>query len=139
MPKLNTTVKSVRIDNGSLNELEQRLGGKTINAWLNEKIEEEISGKPIEKQPECVSEYGISSEVLSEINEMVTLMGGTAGEFIEDVKNKLVEGIICSENGKIAGLPTIDTTRFEEVCHDKCLDPQTVLEKATKAVERGTL
>ena len=45
MPKLNSTVKSVRLDNDILAELEKRLGGKTYNAWLNEKIAEEL-GKP---------------------------------------------------------------------------------------------
>ena len=42
MPKANTTVKSVRIDNDKLEALEKMLDGKTINAWLNERIEEAV-------------------------------------------------------------------------------------------------
>lgn len=45
MPKLNTTVKAVRVDNDKLAELERRLNGQTINSWLNEQIDAFLEGK----------------------------------------------------------------------------------------------
>lgn len=45
MPKLNTTVKAVRIDNDKLEELEKKLKGQTINSWLNGQIENFIKGE----------------------------------------------------------------------------------------------
>jgi len=50
MPKANTTVKSVRIDNDTLAALEGLLDGQSINSWLNEKIEEAV-GLPSKRKP----------------------------------------------------------------------------------------
>ena len=143
MPKLNTTVKAVRIDNEKLAELENRLGGQTINSWLNEKITEYLGGKPIKSDEKTGASpkypYGIKGENIEELNSMAMFMGGTVGEMIRLFLEAVSDGTIAYQNGRYVGTPDLELDNFKEACHEMGVDAQKVLDKATQGVRRGTL
>lgn len=130
MPKVNSTVKSVRIDNATLSELERRLGGQSINSWLNEQIESYLSGgKPhIEK-----------NTALMDIEQMASLSGMRLDEVIEEIDRLMNEGVLQLHRERITVEKPAWVERFEEACHEKCLDVEKVVENAIKAIQRGTL
>lgn len=136
MPKLNSTVKAVRIDNEKLAELEERLGGQTINSWLNEKISEYLGGKPIKSSEKSEASPNRDME---EIESMARYFGITAENLLKMVCDGLGEGELSVENGKIVGKPAIDLENYLDACHEVGADPQKVLDKATQGVRRGTL
>ena len=136
MPKLNTTVKAVRIDNDKLAELEQKLAGRSINSWLNEKITEFIEGKPL--KTEKILEASPNRD-MEEIESMARYFGITAENLLKMVCDGLGEGELSVENGKIVGKPMIDLENYLDACHEVGADPQKVLDKATQGVRRGTL
>ena len=141
MPKLNTTVKSVRIDNDKLAELEGRLGGKTINAWLNEQIECYLSGEKGGKgvNPQKNSEKtGLTpNKDLEEIESMAKFFGMDGGELLKGVCAGLMDGNLTVENGKVVGVPEVNLDNFKEACHEKGIDLQKALDKATQSIRRG--
>lgn len=138
MPKLNTTVKSVRIDNDKLELLEKRLGGRSINSWLNEQIAEYLAGKPenSEKNVSLTAKYGINEDDLAEMDSMRMFMGGSVGVMIRGITEALCEGRILYENGRFIGMPEIDLDEFKEACRDIGMKPEEVLEKATQNIRR---
>lgn len=122
MPKLNTTVKSVRIDNNVLEELEKKLNGRTFNSWLNEKINESVEGKPV-KSP--------FSENLS---EMIAYYKISEKEFLAQIEGLVQDGTITCEKGKLLlyddyGLPT-----YLEICKERKIDPKTMIDKITDSL-----
>ena len=141
MPKLNTTVKSVRIDNDKLADLEGRLGGKTINAWLNEQIECYLSGEKGDKgvNPQKNTEKsGLTpNKDLEEIDSMAKFFGMDGGELLKGVCAGLMDGNLTVENGKVVGIPEVNLDNFKEACHEKGIDLQKALDKATQSIRRG--
>jgi hypothetical protein len=132
MPKLNTTVKSVRIDNDKLATLERMLGERSINSWMNEKIEEMVAGKPkAEGLP-----YGINQSDLEDLDTMAAFCGGSVGAMIHLLDEGMNDGSLYIEGGRIVGRPLIDLDGFLEACHDAGADPQKVLDKAAKGIGR---
>ena len=75
MPKLNTTVKSVRVDNEKIDELEKRLNGQTFNSWLNDVIDDYLNG----------SSGTFSSKNGRDLLEMLSCFKKSESEFIDDV------------------------------------------------------
>lgn len=136
MPKLNTTVKSVRIDNDKLEVLEQRLGNKSINAWLNEQIAGFVEGKPTEI-PEKIE--ASPNKDLKEIESMASFFGVTTEDLLKGVCDGLTDGNLTIEKGKVVGVPDIELDRFKEVCHDVNQDPQEMLDKVTGLIEKGRI
>jgi len=115
MPKLNTTVKAVRIDNDKLAEIESRLAGQTFNAWFNEIIDNFLGGKkpmPSEGKPHIPKE-------LEEIEGMVAFSGLTMKQFWDDIAVKLNDGVLMftSIGTEVAGEPW--TEDFKDICHDR--------------------
>ena len=141
MPKLNTTVKSVRIDNDKLAELETRLGGKTINAWLNEQIECYLSGEKVDRgvNPQKNSEKsGLTpNKDLEEIESMAKFFGMTGGEMLKGVCEGLMDGNLTVENGKVVGVPEIDLENLKEACHERGIGMQEAIDKTVKSLRSG--
>lgn len=137
MPKLNTTVKSVRIENEKLAELERRLAGRSINSWLNEAITEFLEGKP-RVNPELP--YNIDIKDLDDMSTMSGFVGGNMRIMIHLLDIGLNEGVFEVRDGKlIAHDLTLRTEDFKGVCHDMGLDCQKVLDEATKKLRKGIL
>lgn len=128
MPKLNTTVKSVRIDNDKLEELERRLGSQSINSWLNDQIEAFLSGKPEKTEGKTVAYV--------EIEEMVTFCGLTMDRFWEDIADKLTSGVLMFEDGGTRVELPKWAEDFRDACHDMCIPVEKAVENAIKAMKK---
>ena len=147
MPKLNTTVKSVRIDNDKLAELEDRLGGKTINAWLNEQIECYLFGekgdkgvnpqKKSEKTELSLNKWGIDEKILEDMATMIPFMGESVAEMIRLMDAALNEGMITYENGRYIGTPEIYLDDLKEACHERGIGMQEAIDKTVKNLRSG--
>ena len=141
MPKLNTTVKSVRIDNDKLADLEGRLSGKTINAWLNEQIECYLSGEKGDKgvNPQKISEKsGLTpNKDLEEIESMAKFFGMDGSDLLKGVCDGLMDGNLTVENGKVVGIPKIDLDSLEEACHERGIGMQEAIDKTVKNLRSG--
>ena len=131
MPKLNTTVKSVRIDNDKLEELEKRLGGRSINSWLNEQIVEYLTGKPQKTEKNLFPEGAVK-----EIGLMANYFGVGVDELFDAIFTGLEEGYLSMENGKVIGVPEIDLDEFKEACKDIGAEPEAVLKKAVASLRK---
>ena len=137
MPKLNTTVKAVRIDNDKLAELERSLGGQSINSWLNEKITEHLAGKPVVMGTVSGElPYGIQRETLDDLATMCSFMGGNLNTMLSLFDEAANTGEIYFENGRLMGKPPINLDKFLEACREVGADPQKVLDKATAGIRR---
>lgn len=142
MPKLNTTVKSVRIDNNKLAELEKRLGGQSINSWLNERIEEylstknhgDISGKPQNSEKNS----GLKPDKrLEEIEAMAKYFGMTSEMVLQGIYDGLNEGYLTVDGGKIVGVPEIDLTELEEASRERNMTVESVIDRTIKSLRSG--
>lgn len=135
MPKLNSTVKSVRIDNIKLAELEEKIGEKSINAWLNECIERFLSGEEVgmpQYNPNAKSKYAIDEAVLDDLATMQSFAGGSVGEMIRRFDEALNAGLIVCEGGQFKGMPEIYLDDFKDKCRDLNIDPQKAIDKWVK-------
>ena len=141
MPKLNTTVKSVRIDNDKLAELEGRLGNKTINAWLNEQIECYLSGgkgnEGVNPQKKSEKSGLTPNKDLEEIDSMAKFFGMDGGELLKGVCAGLMDGNLTVENGKVVGVPEVNLENLEEACHDRGIGMQEAIDKTVKNLRSG--
>ena len=155
MPKLNSTVKSVRIDNEKLAELENKIGEKSINAWLNECIERFLSGEEVglpshgskdgisdtekeglpRNQAKPESKYHIDEDILDDLATMQTFAGGSVGEMIRRFDEALNNGSIICEDGKFRGVPEIYLGDFKEKCREMNIEPQKALDKWVKEMK----
>lgn len=131
MPKLNTTVKSVRIENEKLGELEKRLAGRSINSWLNEQITEFLGGKPVKIGCE------LSPETMGSINEMLGFSGMTFDDLLKDINEKLESGELMLDEGCTRVQMPAWAEEFEEACHDLCIPVEKAAESAIKALKKG--
>ena len=131
MPKLNTTVKSVRIENEKLVELEKRLAGRSINSWLNEQITEFLGGKPAKIGCE------LSSETMGSIREMLGFSGMTFDDLLKDINEKLESGELMLDEGCTRVQMPAWAEAFEEACHDLCIPVEKAAENAIKALKKG--
>ena len=132
MPKLNTTVKAVRIDNEKLAALEKMLCGRSINSWMNEKIDESLGGKPEISRGTPL--YGLDEEILKDLDTMARFGGGSVGEIVRMLDEGLNNGSLILGANRIEGKPPINLDRFLERCREVGADPQKVLDKATGGI-----
>ena len=129
MPKLNTTVKAVRIDNDKLAELEKRLAGRSINSWMNEQISLYLENKsPMAKE-------GRPTFDTAELDGMASCLGISGNELLHQVVEGLSEGTLTVSEGKVRGYtPWVE--EFEDVCHDLCIPVEKAVERAIKDLRR---
>ena len=132
MPKLNTTVKSVRIDNDILSELESRIDC-SFNSWLNSVIADYIGGKPQNqtKSDDTPSDYdGVNPRILANIKQMCPFLGTSFSGMMEMLSNGLDDGSLSVVDGRLKGETEVNLDGFYEVCHEKNLDLQKAIDKA---------
>lgn len=134
MPKLNTTVKAVRVDNDKLAELEKRLCGQTINSWLNEQIDTFLE----KKTPNKPSKSDVFSVVPKEVMENIVSMsdfcdGGLAG--LMTALNGMLEDGILDTDLSIHRDEWI--VKFEDFCREKGMPVEKVADKAIAVLKRG--
>ena len=130
MPKLNTTVKAVRIDNDILERLERRLEGKSFNAWMNEQIVSCLDSQKTD------AKVGKPLFDMTELEDMAGCFGMSGEELLHGVVEGLNDGVLTVENGAVKGYtPWAD--EFEAVCHDLCIPVEKAAENAIKALRNG--
>lgn len=142
MPKLNTTVKSVRIDNDVWEELNERLDC-TFNEWANGVITDFLEGKPLipngknnsESEPEgkpleADNERLIEPGDYENLRQMGCFLGYTPKEMVHLMADGLENGTVTIRDGKIVGQTELNLDALEEVCHEKGLDLQKAIDKA---------
>ena len=141
MPKKNSTVKAVRIDNDKLAELEGKLGEQTINSWLNEQIEKFLSAgrnEPKGVNPSKNSQKSSESPYLEEIEEMVRVSGMTMEEFYRDLDELMIEGTI-DMSGKLSVKLPEWAEEITETCRDCGIRVEEAMAKAAKALRKGII
>ena len=132
MPKLNTTVKAVRIDNDVLERFEEKLKGRSVSSWLNEQILAFVDGNSQNNDVKTGKPLSDSDE----LEEMAVCFGMTGEEMLHSLVESLNEGLVTMDKGKIVGyLPWAD--EFAEVCHDLCIPVEKAAEGAIKALKNG--
>jgi len=132
MPKLNTTVKAVRVDNDVLERFERKLEGRSVSSWLNEQIAAFVDGVSLNNDAETGKPLSDSEE----LEEMAVCFGMTGEEMLHSLVESLNEGIVTMDKGKVVGyLPWAD--EFESVCHDLCIPVEKAAEGAIKALKNG--
>jgi len=145
MPKANSTVKAVRIDNDILAEFEQKLAGQSINSWLNEQIEGYVRGTQINKtDPKGVnpqkSEKSLSATPLNEeIEEMLSVSGLSVEKFLDDLTEMMNDGSFDLSGGRLSIVYPSYISEFEETCHDCGIPVEDAMKKAAKALRRGSI
>lgn len=136
MPKLNTTVKSVRIDNDTLSELENRIDG-TFNSWLNGVIEDYLkSEKP--KKPDSMGVYPtIDKPIADNLSQMAVFMGTDLSGLVSALNDGLEDGSLSYEDGRLVGQSELKMDRFYEICHDRNLERQKAFDRLVNMLERS--
>lgn len=142
MPKLNTTVKSVRIDNEVWEELNERLDC-TFNEWANGVITDFLEGKPLipngkvnsESEPEgkpfeVDDECTIDPADYENLRQMGSFLGYTPREMVHMLAVGLEKGTVTIRDGQIVGQTDLNLDALEEVCHEKGLEMQKAIDKA---------
>ena len=142
MPKKNSTVKAVRIDNDILAELEAKLGERTINSWLNEQIEGYVRGsenEPKQVNPQNFENSRSASPELRDIEQMVSLSGLTMDDFYTQIDGLMNEGSFNLAGGKISINYPDWFNDFVETCHDCSVPVEEAIKRATKALRKGSI
>ena len=124
MPKLNTTVKSVRVDNEKIDELEKRLNGQTFNSWLNEVIDDYLNG----------SSGTFSSKNGRDLLEMLSCFKKSESEFIDDIHELMENGTLTYENGRLTIDLGFDYQAFLDFCQKRKANPATVWKNLGKEI-----
>ena len=132
MPKLNTTVKAVRIDNDKLAELTKRLGSQTINSWLNNQIDCYLENKSEQK----VVNPDIAPDVWENIVSMADFCEGGLNGLLLAVNKMLEDGILDTD---LRVHKEKWAENFEETCHELGLPVEKAAESAIKALKKGGL
>ena len=139
MPKLNSTVKSVRLDNDVLAELEKRLNGKSYNAWLNEKIAEEL-GKPNKTiETVQVNDINTSSDAFQDLKSMTDYFGITMDSLMEMFDVALNEGSVVLNDGKLESVMPVWAEKLSDACHELGYDVEKIVDSAVKSLGKGML
>ncbi len=129
MPKLNSTVKAVRVDNDKLAELERRLGDRSINSWMNEQISVYLGSAD---EGENISEWK------ADLDAMLELSGIGFDEFMDVIYGWVCDGTIDLTDGvKVSEASWV--TDLRETCHDLCIPVEKAVESACKALRKGLI
>ena len=133
MPTIGSITKTIRINAEDLRVFEEIMADGT--SWSGA-VHQLCSGT--HSAPTGIVPEGVSADDWEEIMSMVSFMGGKRTYF-HLIREAMTEGRIVYENGKLTLFGDLETEEFKEMCREKGLDPQTVLNKATQSVKRGWL
>ena len=148
MASSKTVAKGIRISNESA----EYFSGKPLNRMVEGLMELLESGQvqfdgenlsvhdEIVKPAESVhSENSCDLPSLKDLRSMANCFGITVDDLLGMIDEGLNEGTILIEGGRVISSMPHWVERFNEVCRDKCLDPDKIGESAVKALERGQL
>ena len=136
MPKLNTTVKAVRVDNEVLEKFEEKLKGQSVSSWLNQQIEDFVDDSARFSQ-NSGSKTGKPVSDMGKLDEMAMCFGVSSEEMLSKVVEALENGEFTFVGGKIVAVEEPWVDAFRETCHDLCIPVEKACESAIKALRRG--
>ena len=131
MPTIGSVTKTIRIAPRDLEVINGLMADGTIWSGAIHKLCEGVPTKISEKS-------GLTpNEDLEEIDSMAKFFGMDGGELLKGVCDGLMDGNLTVENGKVVGVPEVNLDNFKEACHEKGIDLQKALDKATQSIRRG--
>ena len=131
MPTIGSVTKTIRIAPRDLEVINGLMADGTIWSGAIHKLCEGVPTKISEKS-------GLTpNKDLEEIDSMAKFFGMDGGELLKGVCDGLMDGNLTVENGKVVGVPEVNLDNFKEACHEKGIDLQKALDKATQSIRRG--
>ena len=131
MPTIGSVTKTVRIAPRDLEVINALMADGTSWSGAIHKLCEGVPTKISEKS-------GLTpNKDLEEIDSMAKFFGMDGGELLKGVCDGLMDGNLTVENGKVVGVPEANLDNFKEACHEKGIDLQKALDKATQSIRRG--
>ena len=131
MPTIGSVTKTVRIAPRDLEVINALMADGTSWSGAIHKLCEGVPTKISEKS-------GLTpNKDLEEIDSMAKFFGMDGGELLKGVCDGLMDGNLTVENGKVVGVPEINLDNFKDACHEKGIDLQKALDKATQSIRRG--
>lgn len=131
MPTIGSVTKTVRIAPRDLEVINALMADGTSWSGAIHKLCEGVPAKISEKS-------GLTpNKDLEEIDSMAKFFGMDGGELLKGVCDGLMDGNLTVENGKVVGVPEVNLDNFKEACHEKGIDLQKALDKATQSIRRG--
>lgn len=145
MPTIGSVTKTIRINPKDLEVIEGLMkDGTTWSGAIHKLCEGNVphteslkTSKGVPKSSPIPSEgVPLSDKLIGQIEYMCSFFKIDAETFLKEVCKGMETGKIGYENG-LKTYGTLDTGRFEEACHDKGVDAEKMLEKATQMVWRS--
>ena len=145
MPTIGSVTKTIRINPKDLEVIEELMkDGTTWSGAIHKLCEGNVphaesleTAKGVPEKPSVSSEgVPLSKEIVKQIEEMCMFLGVDTNTFLKEICKGLESGQLGYENG-LKTYGSLDTSRFEDACHDKGADPEKMLEKATQMVWRS--
>ena len=131
MPTIGSVTKTVRIAPRDLEVINALMADGTSWSGAIHKLCEGVPTKISEKS-------GLTpNKDLEEIDSMAKFFGMDGGDLLKGVCAGLMDGNLTVENGKVVGIPEVNLDNFKEACHEKGIDLQKALDKATQSIRRG--
>ena len=133
MASSKTRIKPIRIANETADYFE----GKALNRIV-ESVHHLLESGGLEFDGEEIkicSEKGVYTEnnpVLEDIGMMAELFGIETGEMTEQFCEMLNDGLLTVSKGKLEIVMPEWAERFEETCHDRCMDVERTMEGVLK-------
>jgi len=133
MASSKTKVKPIRIANETADYFEGKALNRIVESvhHLLESGELSFDGEEIK----ICSEKGVYTEnnpVLEDIGMMAELFGIDTGEMTEQFCEMLNDGLLTVSKGKLEIVMPEWAERFEETCHDRCMDVERTMEGVLK-------
>ena len=133
MASTKTTLKTVRIANEAVEYFRDKALNRLIEATipLLESGGLEFDGEELKiRAKEGV--YTENNPVLEDIGMMAELFGIETGEMTEQFCEMLNDGLLTVSKGKLEIVMPEWAERFEETCHDRCMDVDRTMEGVLK-------
>lgn len=111
----------LRINDETRKSIEK--ASQTVGLSMSEYIRDVLTSK----HDIDLSKYGITTDIIADLAEMVKLCGGNLGEVLEDTRERLESGELTIDNGHLVMGDEIDLTRLREIAERYHKEPQEVL------------
>lgn len=134
MPTIGSITKTVRINAEDLAVIERIMADEKVS-WSGA-IHFLVGNRGTPSKKSQKSEASPNND-LKEVESMANFFGLTLNEMLSKICEGLTDGTLTIENGRIVGVPEVDLENFKEACHEKGIDLQKALDKATQSIRRG--
>ena len=142
MPSKGSEVKTARLSRetwASISELMEREEVTFSGAikWLIENQKGSVPRKTEEKPKGVPQETCMTEETQRDLESMCKGCGISMTRFMDYISNLFNEGYIYVDGLEIKTRGEIDTRGFMEMCHRMNADPQEMIDKVTRSLQKG--